>query len=83
MYPLNGPKGYVQGMAGGTITGDVTITGRTTSAGFTSSIAGTGTLPAYNWSADTNNGLYYSGAADRWELALWGRNLKAAVVVAS
>lgn len=54
------------------ITDAITATnGRITGAGFTSSIAGTGSLPSYNWNVggDTDNGMYYSGAANRWELA--------------
>lgn len=41
---------------GATITG-----GRTVSAGFSSSIDGDATTPAYNWSGDTDNGMYRSG----------------------
>lgn len=73
MYPRTGFKSYVRGFTAITATsltttGDVTIAGRTTSAGFSSSIAGSQATPAFNWSTDPDNGLYYSGASNRWEL---------------
>lgn len=73
MFPMPGSRGYLTGF--GPIAQDITTTGRLTAAGFTSSIAGTATLPAYNWSADPNNGPYYSGATDRCEWAAAGADL--------
>lgn len=80
-YPFFGGRGgYLSGFGALeatslTTTGDATVGGRTTSAGFTSSIAGTAGVPAYNWSADPNNGPYYSGVADRCEWAAAGADV--------
>lgn len=54
------------------VAGDAVVGGRATAAGFTSSIAGTAGTPAYNWSADPDNGPYYSGVANRCEWASGG-----------
>jgi hypothetical protein len=56
-------KSYVRGLTAITAT-SLTVTGRTTSAGFSSSIDGDATTPAFNWSGDTDNGMYRGGAND-------------------
>lgn len=69
-------KSYVRGLTAITATslttsGAVTVGGRTTSAGFSSSIDGDATTPAYNWSGDTNIGVFRV-AADQLRIAVGG-----------
>lgn len=62
-YPLRGPTGYTQG------------TNRVYAAGITFTSSGTAALPSMNWAVDPDNGPYYSGASNRWELAAGGTDV--------